>query len=49
VIIAAIGLALIVFGLALGVTMVMLPVGALVGLIGAGMLVAGAVGELPLP
>jgi hypothetical protein len=44
----ATGLTLMVFGLALGVAMVMLPIGVLLGLTGVGVLVWGALGELPL-
>jgi hypothetical protein len=44
---AVVGLAMMIFGLALGVTMVMLPIGVVVGLVGTGLLVWGAVGDLP--
>lgn len=42
------GFTLMVVGLALGVTMVMLPLGLLLGLTGVGVFVWGAVGELPV-
>lgn len=44
----ATGFTLMVVGLALGVTMVMLPIGLFLGLTGFGVLVWGAVGELPV-
>jgi hypothetical protein len=44
---AIVGLAMMVFGLAMGVTMVMLPIGLVVGFVGVGLLVWGAVGDLP--
>lgn len=44
----ATGFTLMVVGLALGVTMVMLPPGLFLGLTGLGVLVWGAVGELPM-
>ena len=43
----ATGLTLMVVGLALGVTMVMLPVGLFLGFTGVGVLIWGALGELP--
>lgn len=43
-----IGLALMVVGLALGVSMIMLPAGLLLGFTGVGLLVWGALGELPI-
>jgi hypothetical protein len=42
------GFTLMVFGLALGVSLVMLPIGVLLGLTGVGVLVWGAAGELPV-
>ena len=42
------GFTLMVFGLALGVSMVMLPAGVFLGLTGFGVLLWGAVGELPI-
>jgi len=42
------GFTLMVVGLALGVTMVMLPPGLFLGLTGLGVLVWGAVGDLPV-
>jgi hypothetical protein len=42
------GFTLMILGLGLGVSMVMLPVGVLLGLTGFGVLVWGAVGELPI-
>ena len=43
-----IGFALMVVGLALGVTMVMLPLGLVLGFTGVGLTVWGAVGDLPM-
>jgi len=42
------GLALMIIGLALGVSLVMLPPGVALGLTGVGVLVWGAVGDLPI-
>jgi hypothetical protein len=42
------GLILMIVGLALGVSMVMLPAGVVLGLTGVGVFVWGAVGELPV-
>ena len=42
------GFTLMVVGLALGVSMVMLPAGLFLGLTGLGVLIWGAVGDLPL-
>ena len=42
-----IGLALMVVGLGLGVTMIMLPAGLVLGFVGVGLLVWGALGDLP--
>ena len=39
--VVVVGFALMILGLGLGVTMIMLPVGVVIGLIGAGMVVAG--------
>ena len=44
----AVGFALIVLGLGLGVTMVMLPVGIAVGFTGVGLFAWGVVGDLPM-
>lgn len=44
----AIGFTLMVVGLALGVTMVMLPPGLLLGFTGLGLLVWGVLGDLPI-
>jgi hypothetical protein len=44
----AIGLALMIVGLALGVTMIMLPPGLLLGFTGLGLFVWGTVGDLPI-
>lgn len=43
----ALGLMLMVGGLAMGVSMVMLPVGLVVGFVGVGVFVWGALGDLP--
>ena len=43
-----VGFAMMILGLAMGVTMIMLPVGLVVGLVGAGLLVWGAVGDIPI-
>jgi hypothetical protein len=45
---AGIGFALIIVGLALGVSMIMLPAGVVIGLTGVGLLVWGALGDLPI-
>jgi hypothetical protein len=42
-----IGLVLMIVGLGLGVTMIMLPAGVVIGLLGVGLLVWGAVGDMP--
>jgi hypothetical protein len=42
-----IGLMLMIVGLGLGVTMIMLPAGVVIGLVGVGLLVWGAVGDVP--
>lgn len=42
-----VGLALMVIGLGLGISMIMLPAGLVLGFTGVGLLVWGAVGELP--
>jgi hypothetical protein len=42
------GFALMVVGLALGVTMIMLPAGVVIGLIGVGLVVWGAFGDVPI-
>ena len=45
-VIVVLGFVLMVVGLGLGVTMIMLPVGIVVGLVGAGLFVAGIFGHL---
>ena len=45
---AVIGLLMMIVGLALGVSMVMLPAGLVVGLAGVGLFVWGVLGELPI-
>lgn len=45
---AAVGFVLIVVGLALGVTMIMLPAGVVIALTGVGLLVWGVLGDLPI-
>ena len=47
VVVAALGLVMVVVGLALGVTMIMLPAGLVVGLIGLAILLWGVLGTLP--
>lgn len=42
------GFALMVVGLALGVSMIMLPAGVVIGLTGVGLLVWGVLGDLPI-
>jgi hypothetical protein len=44
----ALAVFLIIGGLAMGVTMVMLPLGVIVGLVGVGLLVWGLLGDLPV-
>ena len=43
-----VGLALMIVGLALGVTMVMLPAGLVIGLVGVALFVWGVLGEMPI-